>query len=258
MPEQGWLSERNLDLMNRALDKLLSGAESSQLETLLATNPDARRHFDSLARTVDELHSTPKAMAPARLKSVIMDQIYLRPAPSSGVPSRRFFELLQGFMPARLSFSPVFLVGSGALAGIVLILALGGFPDFWSHQTDSQSVGTMMREESPIPSEKHSSLRIGTSSVSIRLREMPSGVTLNIDGLGSALGHIELSYDASKFTIAEAPLVAAEGLTFPAAGNYRVTFKAIKTGNTGEFTVTLTEGEFSAATSMVAITSAEK
>lgn len=69
------MDERQIRLMNKAIDGVLSSREKKQLDAYLQKNPDARKFYNDLLQTADLLSQTPKVEPPPNLKKRIMNAV---------------------------------------------------------------------------------------------------------------------------------------------------------------------------------------
>jgi len=116
------MDERLTDLMNGELDGTNSAEQSRELRSRLASDPDARRHFEQLESVGRVLAEADEVPPPESLREAIMQVVEEREsrrlrAPGLLARAREFFE-------PRRSLRPAFAFAGGVAVGLCLFVVL--------------------------------------------------------------------------------------------------------------------------------------
>lgn len=152
------LSERETDLVNRAIDGALSETEKPEFAALIKDSQEARDYNDGLAELASLLNSVPLAEPPADLQRRILSRVQL-PRP------RRWFTRSAGWMQGKpISY------GFAAAAGLLIAVAYYEMAPGPHAETDySTLVGTLARGEGLLGVVEYSHLDIDLPSVQGRV-----------------------------------------------------------------------------------------
>ena len=69
------MNDRIVELINREIDGLNSQAESHELNTILSSNPSAKKYFDSQMQISEALSRLPASEPPTTIKQIVMNEI---------------------------------------------------------------------------------------------------------------------------------------------------------------------------------------
>ena len=145
------IDEKIKDLINRALDGLLSDEERRQLDEYLQNNEEARHYFEQMQKMNDWLNQVPPVEAPSSLKAKIMNQLDTRRyAPKSG-RTKSNLGLVFGKWFKGLTVRPAYAFAFGVvLSGLIFLIILWQTTNFQQYGNLPVS-GTMKVETQTIP-----------------------------------------------------------------------------------------------------------
>jgi hypothetical protein len=140
-------TEKFQELINRAVDGLLSPDEQAELENYLKSHPEARRQHENLKRISEALKKIPRVKPPQDLKQNIMDCINSRK--DSADEKHGLFKVIASAFRNKMTWRYGYAFSVGALSAIVVMAVSISITEAPTPIDPSQVSGTLMLAEIP-------------------------------------------------------------------------------------------------------------
>ena len=137
------IDDKYQDLINRALDKMLSPEEQAELDSYLEASPEARRHYDSLRQVTGILSQIPSVKAPADFKASVMESVQRQADEQKGLESPGILTRIADTFRRRKVWRYAYVFCAGVLCGIVVLAVAVHFPESSSRIDNAHVSGTM-------------------------------------------------------------------------------------------------------------------
>jgi hypothetical protein len=232
------MNERIVELINREIDGLLTSDEQRELQSVLASDSEARVFYESHTYAAGLLKKITVANPPAHLKKNVMASVRNHAASATSQPrGRRFVTFLAGlFQP-----SGAIPMAVGMAAGIFLTVIFWGDGTIPSYD-NSGMTGTLVnwsaaqkgRGSAPIE------FAIGSGKVGIRYTLSENSATIFINAAVSNDAAIDIRATSAAFSVLSiAQQAPGESVIDAAPGSIRITH-----AGTNDYAISLARAEF--------------
>jgi hypothetical protein len=158
---------RTVELINLAVDGEASESELRELDTILASSPEAVATLEAYEQLSSQLASANDLTPPSSLKTNILREIAARRQPAR----EGFWETVRDFVSNR---RPVVAFGSLVAAGLIIVLATPLLHDSSRPPAPDSSYSGAMRKLDPA----ERVYRSGDGSLAATVRQTPTVVTI--------------------------------------------------------------------------------
>lgn len=196
------------DLINREIDGDISPAESDELRSIAAANPDSKRQLDTLRNLVLDVESIPEVAPPPGLRDEILASIRARQpqVQPPEAPRSRGPEDLVGRLAA-FRRAPMIryalAIAAGFVFGFVLYPIVGGLNR--GTRFDTRDVaGTMAPLATTHPAETTdaaSALAIEAIPATVSLTSTSASATVEIELPGTSSGPLMVTWRSDRFSL---------------------------------------------------------